>query len=455
MSTPEQQARTEIDRLLQAAGWAVQSLDGVNLHAARGVAIREFPLEAGYGFADYLLYVDGKACGVVEAKKQGATLTGVEIQSARYAQGLPASLPAWQRPLPFLYESTGIETHFTQGLDPAPRARNVFAFHQPAQLSEWLKLLPLASTVAVRYAVGAMQPIDNEYTKNTFAESERVQGQLSAGYEGIGRSVEYAHQGSVTSDTHIKAHSDIDLLVVEKRFVYLEPPLQPSSPYKGDAMQDRLELRHVAEKKPVSAYPSANVDCSGGKAISLSGGSLRRKVDVVIAGWLDTPEYKDGLGEHFRGVSVLDKPERKTIQNKPFLHNFRVDLRDRLERGGLRKVIRLLKSLKYDADKTATISSYDVAAIAYTAPDDWWTTPSQQDLLLIDRAGKWLDYLSSDPAYASTLQVPNATRRIFCEAGATFAGLDELRRETTGLLNDIRQGLSRSFRKLEEARISY
>jgi len=148
VSTPEQQACREIDRLLQAAGWAVQSVDAVNLHAARGVAIREFPLEPGHGFADYLLYVDGKACGVVEAKKQGATLTGVEIQSARYAQGLPATLPAWHRPLPFLYESTGIETHFTQGLDPAPRARNVFAFHQPALLAEWLKLLPLTTTLS-------------------------------------------------------------------------------------------------------------------------------------------------------------------------------------------------------------------------------------------------------------------------------------------------------------------
>lgn len=81
MNAPEQQARAELDCLLQAAGWAVQSVDAANLHAARGVALREFPLEPGHGFADYLLYVDGKACGVVEAKKQGATLTGVEVQS--------------------------------------------------------------------------------------------------------------------------------------------------------------------------------------------------------------------------------------------------------------------------------------------------------------------------------------------------------------------------------------
>ena len=136
---PEQLARREIDRLLAAAGWAVQDFKAANLAAALGVALREFELNPGHGTADYLLYVDGKACGVIEAKKQGATLTGVEIQSARYAQGLPASLPAWRRPLPFVYESTGAETHFTNGLDPEPRARNVFAFHQPATLADWLK----------------------------------------------------------------------------------------------------------------------------------------------------------------------------------------------------------------------------------------------------------------------------------------------------------------------------
>jgi type I restriction enzyme R subunit len=135
---PERQARQEIDRLLAAAGWAVQDLKAADLLAARGVALREFELHTGHGTADYLLYLDGKACGVVEAKKQGATLTGVEIQSARYAQGLPGTLPAWRRPLPFVYESTGVETHFTNCLDPAPRARAVFGFHTPDHLARWL-----------------------------------------------------------------------------------------------------------------------------------------------------------------------------------------------------------------------------------------------------------------------------------------------------------------------------
>jgi type I restriction enzyme, R subunit len=157
---PEQIARQEIDRLLALAGWSVQDIAVVNLHAAQGVAIREFPLNPGHGFADYLLYVDGKACGVVEAKKQGATLTGVEVQSTRYAQGLPTGLPAWSRPLPFAYESTGIETHFTNGLDPMPRARNVFAFHRPEMLANWLKALPLTTTLNTGgpHAITAQSP---------------------------------------------------------------------------------------------------------------------------------------------------------------------------------------------------------------------------------------------------------------------------------------------------------
>ena len=100
--TPEQKARVSIDALLVAAGWHVCNVLDANIHAgdgaAKGVAIREFPLNTGFGFADYLLYVNGKACGVIEAKKQGATLTGVELQSGRYAQGLPTTLPAWSRP---------------------------------------------------------------------------------------------------------------------------------------------------------------------------------------------------------------------------------------------------------------------------------------------------------------------------------------------------------------------
>lgn len=130
--TPEQKARQEIDRQLCQCGWLVQNAAEMNISAGVGVAIREFPLVTGS--ADYLLYDCGKAIGIIEAKPENHTLTGVELQSAKYTGGLPAGLPHYHLPLPFAYESTGIETRFTNGLDPDPCSREVFTFHRPEEL---------------------------------------------------------------------------------------------------------------------------------------------------------------------------------------------------------------------------------------------------------------------------------------------------------------------------------
>ena len=64
----------------------------------------------GHGFADYMLFVEGKAVGVLEAKPAGYPLTSVELQADKYATGLPAGLTPPVNPLPFLYMSTGVET---------------------------------------------------------------------------------------------------------------------------------------------------------------------------------------------------------------------------------------------------------------------------------------------------------------------------------------------------------
>ena len=140
MAKPEEEAREHIDAALRLAGWAIQDRQAVNLAAGPGVAVREFPLKAGHGFADYLLYVGGKAVGAIEAKPEGSTLTGVEWQSEKYSEGLPLELPAVIRPLPFLYESTGVETRFTSRLDPQPRSRRVFSFFRPEALASWLDI---------------------------------------------------------------------------------------------------------------------------------------------------------------------------------------------------------------------------------------------------------------------------------------------------------------------------
>jgi type I restriction enzyme R subunit len=139
---PEQEARKHIDAALEAAGWVVQDRTEMNLAAAPGVAVREFKMATGHGFADYLLFVAGKAVGVLEAKPAGYALSNVELQADKYATGLPAGLNPPVSPLPFLYMSTGVETRFINGLDPDPKTRAISAnlsnIHRPETLAEWL-----------------------------------------------------------------------------------------------------------------------------------------------------------------------------------------------------------------------------------------------------------------------------------------------------------------------------
>ena len=137
---PEDLARQKIDEMLEQAGWIVQDRNRFNLSAGRGVVIREFSMSTGA--ADYLLFVDEVPVGTIEAKKEGTPLIGVEEQSTKYRTGLTDTLPGARNPLPFSYETTGIETRFTSYLDPAPRSRPAFQFHRPETLARWLDQAP-------------------------------------------------------------------------------------------------------------------------------------------------------------------------------------------------------------------------------------------------------------------------------------------------------------------------
>lgn len=157
----EARARLEIDQQLVAAGWSVQSQESLNLSAGPGVVVREFTLEKPHGRVDYLLFLNGQPAGVIEAKPEGTTLTEVEHQSGKYVAGLPDWMKPPVYPLPFIYESTGAETRFTNGYDPDARSRRVFTFHRPETLTEWSRQItdnPGLPTFRAR--LKAMPPLD-------------------------------------------------------------------------------------------------------------------------------------------------------------------------------------------------------------------------------------------------------------------------------------------------------
>lgn len=134
---PEQIARDNIDRQLEKCGWKIQDRKNINLGASLGVVVREY--YTNNGPADYILFVDKKPIGVIEAKRedQGVKLLAAEDQSSGYASAKLKYLE--NDPLPFVYESTGEVTRFTDYRDPKPRSREIFTFHRPETLLNWSK----------------------------------------------------------------------------------------------------------------------------------------------------------------------------------------------------------------------------------------------------------------------------------------------------------------------------
>ena len=136
---PEEQARVLIDEQLTQAGWHVCDRQDIDLVNQYGNAVREVIMETGHGRADYLLYVDKRVVGVIEAKPIGTALSGVEWQSAMYAAGLPEAYRETavlkDDRLPFIFEASGTETQYKNGFDPDPRARKIFNFPQPETLA--------------------------------------------------------------------------------------------------------------------------------------------------------------------------------------------------------------------------------------------------------------------------------------------------------------------------------
>lgn len=172
---PEQRARDRIDLQLEQAGWVIQDLKKVNLNARLGVAVREYQTDVGP--VDYLLFVDGKPCGVVEAKRaeEGHRISTHEEQAESYANATLKHLS--KQHLPFAYIATGDVIRFSNFLDPKPRAREIFSFHTPETLSGWMRTktslrkrfddFPKLDTTGLRECqVNAITNLENSFREN-------------------------------------------------------------------------------------------------------------------------------------------------------------------------------------------------------------------------------------------------------------------------------------------------
>lgn len=263
-----------------------------------------------------------------------------------------------------------------------------------------------------RYFIGAMEPVDPEITKLVYNQAEKVQAKLNCIKDDIEFS--YKYQGSITNNTHIKAYSDIDILVIIDKYFTLEPPQIANNPYEGNPESDLMDLRRMCEKQLKVSFLNADIDCEGAKSIAISGKSFITKVDVVPANWYDTIKYTDSKNEIYRGIQVLDKYKMKRIMNTPFYHNYLLDMKDNKCSNNYKKVIRLLKTLKCDAEDEIKISSYDIVAILYHMNEDFFYVRGN-DIKLLDNLVNFLCEIIKSEKFQKEAKVPDESRLIFNE----------------------------------------
>ncbi|QMW13688.1 hypothetical protein H3302_11450 [Pseudoalteromonas sp. MT33b] len=283
----------------------------------------------------------------------------------------------------------------------------------------------LTESASIKYAIGAMAAVDNNSTRISIQEGERVADTLISMLASAGIQAVKEVQGSVALDIHIEGHSDVDMLILKDDIVLVQTPkLDGSQCVASDQrpMKEIIkELRLKSEEKLTSRYYEATVDCSGNKSIALSGGSLKRKVDIVPACWYHTHDYQRGRQKHDKEVQVYHKADHALIGNKPFMHIKKVNDKDSLYSGNLKKVTRLMKNLvadmpDYKKNKAKRLSSYDLTAIAY-AMNEQLSCPSYMSLALVERLRSHLSLLVASEVLRDQIMVPDGSRKVFNEEG--------------------------------------
>lgn len=264
------------------------------------------------------------------------------------------------------------------------------------------ELSSLSYSDVLTYIRLAMRGVEPEYTQKSKDAGENVKTHLNRELSNAA----YRYQGSVMTNTHIKGHSDIDLLVISDKFytydrVNVQSLIQdyqsrvnyPSaikkleeeesiSKYAGNSTEDLKKLRSDSENILSTKYTICDTNHS--KAIKIHNQNLHRDVDVVIANWYDDVRSIVNDKGIYRGIQVYDKCSQSVGKaDYPFLSIDRINQRSSETSGKLKNMIRFLKNVKADSDQDIKLSSFDINAICYDIPTSKYQNESKLNLVLV------------------------------------------------------------------------
>lgn len=299
---------------------------------------------------------------------------------------------------------------------------------------------------ALQYVKRAMQGVEPAYTEKTIAAGNKVRDQLKEKLGGI----DFRFQGSVMTNTHIIGYSDIDLVAFANQFysydstgmkkiieesVTIIPPkytttqisklktVIESETYKGNALDDLKKLRTDSEVILVEIYKT--VDITKPKSIPVDLTNPKRKVDVVSANWYHSPNYVLHNDEAYKGIQIYDKENHKKLPaDYPFLSIERINSRDKDVNGRLKKMIRLLKTVKAHSGIDLKLSSFLINAVCFAIPITDYKEKDYTELLIViyNQIKKIID----NSVYRLALKSVDDREFVFRKADQTTEDTDKL-----------------------------
>ena len=253
-----------------------------------------------------------------------------------------------------------------------------------------------------KYVRRSMMAVDPAYTQKTILAGEMVKDHLRQ----VLTNVSFEYQGSVMTDTHIKGASDIDLLVLCDKFygteidrvrqeissyekysyqelARLNEYNRSFNLYQGSGNEDLKQLRQQIEQSMSNIYSIC--DTSKAKAVSITNQNLHRDVDIVTSSWFQSLDYVlNGMPKNMLGIKIFNKELGYAEgPDYPFLSIYRINERSTKTNGRLKRMIRFLKNVRTDSDKEIDLTSFEINAICYSIPVDYYQYSTYQELVRV------------------------------------------------------------------------
>lgn len=280
----------------------------------------------------------------------------------------------------------------------------------------------------LKYTLEAMQEIDPSYAYKTFHITRRIQEKLEKAFTQQKIKVDFRYQGSIQTETHIVLYGGAELIVLIKN-EFQKPWLKISQ-----LGQEIMEI--FSGDKGLKL-----VDYSSLRAVKLVTTKPTSEIRVLPALWVESSHYLSTKREIDRGICEFNFQKKTTRKYLPFLNIARINSKDQRCNGGLKKMIRLLRSLQRDAGRPIEMSNYEISSMLYGIPDKQLTYHPEYALSLLGVVAAQMNRLLTDRKYRETLVSPSEKELVFGKKEHLTQELHKLKEELDALMQDLHKVL--------------